>query len=245
MKQKIIEALVTKFGIDAKMVEGIAEKLSKTVTTEEELATAIEGVTFLQILESYADKRANEASETARKNAIRKYEAQYGLKDGKPKDPEPPKDDPKPDPDPAPEPPKPNNPPKSNLPEEVAEALRKLTEQNTKLTEQVQSLSGKIAGFEAKDLATMRRNKLNAAISKLTEAQRKPYTRISLDGMSEADFDSFLEEVTTDAAAMAEDNEKQAKALEAASKRPTVGSIPVSDGKASKSELDAVMKGIH
>lgn len=244
MKQKIIDALVTKFGIDAKMVEGIADKLSKTVTTEEEVTTAVEGVTFQQVLESYADKRANEASETARKNAIRKYESQYGLKDGKLIEPEP-KPDPKPEPDPAPEPPKKTTPPKSNLPEEVAEVLKKLTEANTKLSEQVQSLSGKIAGFEAKDLAAVRRNKLNAAISKLTEKQQKPYTRISLDGMSDEDFDAFLEEVTADASAMAADNEKQAKALEAASKRPTVGSIPVSDGKASKTELDEVMKGIH
>ncbi len=248
MKQNIIEALVTKFGIDAKMVEGIAEKLSKTVTTEEEVATAVEGVTFQQVMESYADKRANEASDTARKNAIKKYESQYGLKDGKPlkdpKDPEPKDPEPKPDPT-KPDPSKPSIPPKAELPEEVAQALKELAAQNTKLSEQVANLSGKIAGFEAKDLATVRRNKLNAAISKLTEKQQKPYTRISLDGMSDEDFDAFLEEVTADASAMAADNEKQAKALEAASKRPTVGTLPAVSGKASQGELDEVMKGIH
>lgn len=245
MKQKIIDALVTKFGIDAKMVEGIADKLSKTVTTDEEVTTAVEGVTFQQVMESYADRRANEASETARKNAIKKYEAQYSLKDGKPIEDPKPVDPPKPTTPPA-EPPKPTIPPKSDLPEEVAQVLKQLTEANTKLSEQVQSLSGKIAGFEAKDLATVRRNKLNAAISKLTEAQRKPYARIALDAMSEEDFASFLDEVTEDAKAMAADNDKQAKALEAASKRPTVGSgIPQVSGKASKTELDDVMKGIH
>ncbi len=249
MKQKIIDALVTKFGIDAKMVEGIAEKLSKTVTTEEEVTTAVEGVTFQQVLESYADKRANEASETARKNAIKKYETQYNLKDGKPiEDPKPdPKQDPKPDPKPDPkqDPPKPSIPPKSNLPEEVAEVLKQLSEANTKLSEQVKDLSGKIAGFEAKDLATVRRNKLDAAISKLTDQQKKPYSRISLDNMSDEDFDSFLEDVAADVKDMVADNEKQQKALEAASKRPTVGSIPQVNGKASKTELDDVMKGIH
>ena len=246
MKQKIIDALVTKFGIDAKMVEGIAEKLGKTVTTEEEVTTAVEGVTFQQVLESYADKRANEASETARRNAIKKYETQYNLKDGKPI--EEPKPAPTPDPNPAPapaEPSKPTIPPKSNLPEEVAQVLKQLTEQNTKLSEQVANLSGKIAGFEAKDLATVRRGKLNAAIAKLTDQQKKPYSRISLDDMSDDDFTSFLEDVTTDVQAMVEDNEKQAKALEAASKRPTVGSIPQVNGKASKGEIDDVMKGIH
>jgi len=250
MKQKFIDALTTKFGVDAKMVEGIAEKLSKTVTTEEEVATTVEGVTFQQVLESYADKRANEASETARKNAIKKYETQYGLKDGKPlEDPDkkdPGKKDPAPGDPPKPaDPQKPTNPPKSNLPEEVADVLKKLTEQNTKLAAQVETLTGKIAGFEAKDLATVRRNKLNAAIAKLTEPQRKPYTRIALDGMTQDEFDSFLEEVTADAGAMVAENEKQAKALEAASKRPTVGSISDISGKASAGELDAVMKGIH
>lgn len=240
MKQKLIEALTTKFGVDAKMVEGIAEKLSKTVTTEEEVATAVEGVTFLQVLESYADKRANEASDTARKNAIKKYEAQYGLKDGKPLE-DPGKKDPAPDPDPNPKP----DPKPTNLPDEVTEALKKLTEMNTTLAEQVKNLTGKIAGFEAKDLATVRRNKLNEAIAKLTEAQRKPYARISLDGMKDEEFDALLDEVKADAEAMAAENEKQEKALEAASKRPTVGSMPPITGKASATELDAVMKGIH
>ena len=240
MKQKLIEALTTKFGVDAKMVEGIAEKLSKTVTTEEEVATAVEGVTFLQVLESYADKRANEASDTARKNAIKKYEAQYGLKDGKPLE-DPGKKDPAPDPDPNPKP----DPKPTNLPDEVTEALKKLTEMNTTLAEQVKNLTGKIAGFEAKDLATVRRNKLNEAISKLTEAQRKPYARISLDGMKDDEFDALLEEVKADAEAMAAENDKQEKALEAASKRPTVGSMPPITGKANAAELDAVMKGIH
>lgn len=245
MKQKIIDALTTKFGVDAKMVEGIAEKLSKTVTTEEEVTTAVEGVTFLQVLESYADKRANEASETSRKNAIKKYEAQYGLKDGKPVD-DPGKKDPTPDPDPnpKPEPPKPD-PLTKNLPAEVAEALKQLTEQNASLAAKVENLTGKIAGFEAKDLAAVRRNKLNAAIKDLTEAQRKPYARISLDGMKDDEFDAFLAEVTEDAKSMAAENVKQQKALEAANKRPTVGSIPTPDGKANKEELDAVMKGIH
>lgn len=246
MKQKIIEALTTKFGVDAKMVEGIAEKLSKTVTTDEELATTIEGVTFQQVLESYADKRANEASETARKNAIKKYESQYGLKDGKPVE-DPNKKDPEPDPnkkDPA-DPPKPTNPPKNNLPEEVQEALNQLKESNATLLAQVTKLTGEITSIRAKDKAVTRRSKLNAVIEKLTDKQKKPYARLTLDEMSDEDFDTFLEEVKADATEMVADNEKQAKALEAATKRPTIGGIPQPDGKATDKELDDVMKGIH
>lgn len=247
MKQKIIEALTTKFGVDAKMLEGIAEKLSKTVTTEEEVATVVEGVTFQQVLESYADKRANEASETARKNAIKKYETQFGLKDGKPVEApteEKPaeKPEPKPSEKPGEKPSAINHP--SSLPEEVANALKALAEQNKALSEQVTSLSGKIAGIEKKDLTASRRDRLTAAISKLTPAQRKPYARIALDGMSGEEFETFLSEVAADAEAMAKDNDKTKAALDAATNRPTVGTVQVS-GKATKDELDSVMKGIH
>ena len=86
--------------------------------------------------------------------------------------------------------------------------------------------------------------KLNAAISKLTEAQRKPYARIALDGLTDEEFESLLAEVTSDVQAMVADNEKTEKALEAASHRPGIGNIEV-NGKASKDELDSVMKGIH
>jgi len=240
MKQKLIEALATKFGVDAKVVEGIAERLSKTVTTEEEVTTAVEGVTFQQVLESYADKRANEASETARKNAIKKYETQYGLKDGKPM--EEPKKEPQPKEPQAPaEPTKPTQPsqtPKIELPEEVTKALKDLAERN-------KALEDKMAQYEAKNLISSRRERLNKTISKLTEAQKKPYGRIALENMSEDDFNTFLEEVKADASAMEADNVKQAKALEAATNRPTVGTDLKVDGKASKEELDAVMKGIH
>lgn len=241
MKQKLIEALATKFGVDAKVVEGIAEKLSKTTTTEEEVTTAVEGVTFQQVLESYADKRANEASETARKNAIKKYETQYGLKDGKPleepkKDPEP--KEPKKDPADPPKPTDPSQKPKFELPEEVRQALKDLADRN-------KALEDKMAQYEVKNLITSRRDLLNKTISKLTDAQKKPYSRIALDGMSDDEFHTFLEEVKADASAMEADNEKQAKALEAASKRPTVGTDLNVGGKASKDEIDAVMKGIH
>lgn len=240
MKQKLIEALATKFGVDAKVVEGIAEKLSKTTTTEEEVTTAVEGVTFQQVLESYADKRANEASETARKNAIKKYETQYGLKDGKPL--EEPKKEPEPkEPQKPADPPKPTDPsqkPKIEMPEEFKQALKALEDRN-------KALEDKMAQYEVKNLITSRRDLLNKTISKLTDAQKKPYSRIALDNMSDDDFHTFLEEVKADASAMEADNEKQAKALEAASKRPTVGTDLNVGGKATKDEIEAVMKGIH
>jgi hypothetical protein len=58
MKQKILEALKAKFpGVNANVLNRIADKLAKTVTTDEQITTAIAGVTkeFIEIIESYGD----------------------------------------------------------------------------------------------------------------------------------------------------------------------------------------------
>ena len=81
MKKKILEALKTKFtGVKDEVLERIADKLAKTVTDEAGVQTAVDGVTFQQVLDSYGDARANQAQATAVKN----YESKYNLKDGKP-----------------------------------------------------------------------------------------------------------------------------------------------------------------
>lgn len=83
MKKEILEALTTKFqGVSSAVLDRIATKLAKTITKTEDLATAVEGVTIQQIIDSYTDSRVTEASETARKNAVNDYESKYGLKDG-------------------------------------------------------------------------------------------------------------------------------------------------------------------
>lgn len=95
MKELILTLLKTKFdGVDEKLLGKIADKLSKTANDEESAKTAVDGVTFSEVLQSYGDSRADEAQKTAVKN----YEAKHKLKDGKPmetkKDPEPkPKED--------------------------------------------------------------------------------------------------------------------------------------------------------
>ena len=83
MKKEILEALTTKFqGVSSAVLDRIANKLAKTITKTEDIATAVEGVTIQQIIDSYTDSRVTEASETARKNAVNDYESKYGLKDG-------------------------------------------------------------------------------------------------------------------------------------------------------------------
>lgn len=81
MKKKILEALKAKFeGVSETILDRVAAKLAKTVSTEDQVATAVEGVTLQQVIESYGDSRATEAQQTA----VRNYEAKYNLKDGKP-----------------------------------------------------------------------------------------------------------------------------------------------------------------
>lgn len=91
MKELIIKALQTKYpGVDAKIIDRMATKLAKTVTKEEDVQTAVDGVTFQQVLDSYGDYRATEATQTS----ISNYEKKHNLKDGKPVgDPDDKKDD--------------------------------------------------------------------------------------------------------------------------------------------------------
>lgn len=79
MRKAILDALKAKFqGVSESVLNRIADKLCKTVTTAEQVQTAVDGVTIQQVIEGYADSRATEASQTA----VHTYEQKYGLKDG-------------------------------------------------------------------------------------------------------------------------------------------------------------------
>ena len=79
MKKTILDALKAKFvGVSEAILDRVATKLARTVVTAEQVATAVEGVTIQQVIESYGDSRATEAQQTA----VHTYEMKYGLKDG-------------------------------------------------------------------------------------------------------------------------------------------------------------------
>lgn len=62
-RQQILEALKAKFqGVSADILNRIAIKLSKTVTSAEQVATAVEGVTLQSVIEGYGDSRATESA---------------------------------------------------------------------------------------------------------------------------------------------------------------------------------------
>lgn len=116
MKTKILDALKAKFeGVSEAILSRVADKLAKTTQSEEDVTTAVEGVTFQQVLESYGDSRATEASKTAIKN----YEAQLKKKDDTKKDDEGAK---------------PND--------DVPEWAKGVIEANKKLTEEIATLKG-------------------------------------------------------------------------------------------------------
>lgn len=81
MKEKVLAALKTKFvGVDEAILSRIAEKKAGGVTDESQVPAIVEGVSFQDVLTSYGDYRAGDATTTAVKN----YEKKHNLKDGKP-----------------------------------------------------------------------------------------------------------------------------------------------------------------
>lgn len=92
--EQILAALQTKFpGVDTAILTRIANKKGEGVTDESAVNSIVEGIAFQDVLTSYGDFRAGDARITA----IRGYEKQHNLKDGKPIE------SPNPQPQPSPE----------------------------------------------------------------------------------------------------------------------------------------------
>ena len=95
--EQILAGLQQKFaGVDTAILTRIATKKAEGVTDETKVNSIVEGISFSDVLNSYGDFRAGDASKTA----VTNYEKRHNLKDGKPIE------------NPKPEPPKPNDPPK-------------------------------------------------------------------------------------------------------------------------------------
>lgn len=93
--EQLLAALQTKFpGVDTAILTRIANKKAEGVTDESAINSIVEGIAFQDVLTSYGDFRAGDASITA----IRGYEKKHNLKDGKPIE------SPIPQPQPAPQP---------------------------------------------------------------------------------------------------------------------------------------------
>ena len=177
MRQQILDALKAKFsGVSEKILGRIADKLAKTATTAEQVTTAVEGVTFQQVLESYGDSRATEAQQTA----VHNYETKHGLKDGQKID---------------------NGsgsqggtqtvqtPPAGG--EQVPAWAQTLIDSNKKLEERLNKMDGD------RTTAT-RKQQLSTIIEKLPENLRKAYERTPVDGLTDEQFNTLVSEVTSE-----------------------------------------------
>ena len=79
--EQILAGLQTKFtGVDAAILTRIAIKKAEGVTDETKVNSIVEGISFPDVLNSYGDFRAGDASKTA----VTNYEKKHNLKEGKP-----------------------------------------------------------------------------------------------------------------------------------------------------------------
>ena len=82
--EQISAGLQTKFpGVDAAILTRIATKKAEGVTDASQVPTIVEGVGFSDVLNSYGDFRAGDASKTA----VTNYEKKHNLKDKQTKPP--------------------------------------------------------------------------------------------------------------------------------------------------------------
>lgn len=183
IKEIIIQLLKAKFqGVSDAILDRIATKLAKTVTTEEEANTAVEGVTFQQVLESYGDSRATEAQRTA----IQNYETKHGLKDGKPTQQQQ----------------TPPSPPPPQKTEDMPDWAKALIDSNKTVMERLNAMDGDRVTAE-------RKQKLSEIIQRLPENLRKGYDRISVDRLKDDEFNTLLSDVTLEVEGIVKDAGKK------------------------------------
>lgn len=199
MKERILAALKAKFtGVNANILDRIATMLAKTVTKEEEVATAVEGVTkdFIDVIEAYGDSRATDTQKTA----ILNYEKKYSLKDGV-------KVETKQEPTTTT-----TTTQQSGGDPTTNQMLQQLLDQNKKLTERLDKMDGERT-------TASRKAELEGIINRLPENQRKGYQRITVDGMTDEEFATLKGEITTEVEALV----KESGAKGAVFGRPTNG----------------------
>lgn len=184
MKKKLIEAIKAKFvGIDDNTAKRLAQRAidkSESITTDDEVAAAVEAITLTDVLKSVNDFSADEA--------VKKYEEKYGLDKGEKKvDPNNPPEPPKPNP----EPPK----PQEGKDDPMAAFKEMFNAFSQELNKKLQTVSDDVAAMKSGRISENRKAKLNDLLKDLKDYQKKPYGRIKVDAMTDEEFNTFLSEV--------------------------------------------------
>lgn len=187
MYEQLMAGLRAKFpGLPDKYLERKATQLAKTTTTTEQVKTAIDGVSFQDIIDSEGDRRANDAQQTAVKN----YENKHHLKDGKPVEPTQPNNPPA-------QPAQPNN--QNGGGDDTpawAKAWQKTMQQQA---EQVKALQEKLDAMQGEKTANTRRSQYEALFAKITDETTKERYLRDFDRLSfkdDEDFNTWLAERT-------------------------------------------------
>lgn len=218
-RTQIIEALRNRFaGVSDAILGRVADKLAKTVTSQEQVATAVEGVTFQQVLESYGDSRATEAQQTA----VRNYESKYGLKDGakvetgggSPQEQQQPTQ------------------PQTGGQEETPQWAKAIIDSNKALRDELNAIKGE-------RLTADRRQKLAAITDKLPESLRKAYDRTPVEGMTDDDFNALLTEVGTEVDGIVRDSSARGAVF---GKPSAVNGRAAQESELTKEQLDTIAK---
>lgn len=220
MKKQILDALKAKFpGVSETILSRIADKLAKTTTNDEDVTTAVEGVTVQQVLESYGDSRATEATQTAVSN----YEKKHGLKDGQKVQGGAPASEP------------------SNDTQPAAGGTDLASQITAAVTAAVKPLQDEITALKTGKVSETRQQKLNDIIGKLPENLRKPYTRVPVKDMTDEEFEALTTEVTAEVDGLLADVDAKGAVFG----KPTSGSGKTQPGKEpTKEEVDAVAKAM-
>lgn len=212
----LLAALKAKFeGVsDAVLDRVIKSKFGKTVTITEQVETAVAGVTWQSIIDSYGDSRANEAQVTAVSN----YEKKHGLKDGV----------------------KigggeqiVQQPPKTEQDGDMPAWAKALVDSNKALTDKLNALEGD-------RITASRKAKLSAVVEKLPETLRKAYERTPVDKITDEEFETLLGEITTEVDGLA--TTVQAKGSVFGKPSAQNGRQAQQTAELSKEQIDAINK---
>lgn len=139
IQELILTGLQQKFtGVDTAILTRIATKKAEGVTDETKVNSIVEGISFSDVLNSYGDFRAGDATRTS----VLNYEKRHNLKDGKPIE------NPNPNPNPNPKP--------EDKTDDMATIIANA------VNAAVKPLSDKLAQFETEKLQATRQEQIMA-----------------------------------------------------------------------------------
>lgn len=180
MYQQILEALKDKFkDVNDNVLNRVAKTIAKTAVTAEQVKDAVDGYTLQQVIDAYSDSRATEATQTAIRNYEQKYELKNGVKieqeDGH----------------------KDEQITNKNINHQTGGSIQTPAWAQT-LIESNKALTERLNKMEGERTTNSRKQQLSEIVKQLPEALQKPYEHIMLDKLTDEEFVTLANDVTTE-----------------------------------------------